>query len=34
MPTIGVAGIPAGASITILDDARDVHPDADVTVKL
>jgi hypothetical protein len=33
-PTIGVPGIPVGASITTLADGRDKHPVAFVTVKL
>jgi hypothetical protein len=33
-PTIGVAGIPEGAFMTTLAEARDIHPDAFVTVKL
>ena len=33
-PTIGVAGIPEGASMTTLAEAGEVHPVAFVTVKL
>ena len=34
MPNIGEVGIPVGVSITTVEDASEVHPDAIVTVKL
>ena len=34
MPNVGAAGVPEGVSITTVDDASEVHPDAIVTVKL
>jgi len=34
IPAVGAAGAPEGVSITTVDDASEVHPDAIVTVKL
>jgi hypothetical protein len=34
VPNVGVAGIPVEGLIITVDDGSEVHPDANVTVKL
>jgi hypothetical protein len=34
VPKVGASGVPEGVSITTVDDASEVHPEAMVTVKL